>query len=378
MSCKLRCNTRFLGLLCLALAIFFSASQPARADRIILRSLKILSDRTVVSFDDDGILLDNQSKLAWHEIEKATIAADKQAAFNKLLEELGEPLYRIRQRLTTADYEGLLQPAETLYQRFSSRNSDTAYMVVQSVMWGRIAIGKREDAVEPYLNCFELLRARKSAANALPGDRRLRFDSATGLTPELIPVWFDDTAARNVLPIVFRRIAEMQKPRPEGSSIYYATLALAAGDDSAATKVLAAIKSDHKDIVELRAVIDAQREVLAGQAGVSVAKLGILANEMKPANQSLAWYWLGMSKLREKESEVQASGMLQLLRIPALVGREQPELAGAALFHVMEALAAQGKASESVSVRRELLERYGQTYYAMQVRGASPTTEKKS
>jgi hypothetical protein len=358
----------------------FAVVGPAalRADRIILRSLKIISDRTVVSFDDDGVVLDNQQRLAWHDIEKATIAPDKQAGFDKLLAELGAPIYRVRQRLSTADFEGLLQPAEALYPRFVTQTSDTAYVIVQSVMWGRIAAGRREEAVEPYLRCYEILRARKSAANALPGQRRLQFDPETGLTPDLLPVWFNTASAKNALPGVFRRIAEMPKPRPEGASIYYATLAIAAGDDASASKVLSVITSDQPAIAELRVIVDAQREVMSGKPGIAVAKLGISASQMKPENQPLAWYWLGLGKLRDSSNDVKKAGMLQLLRIPALAGRQHPELAGAALFQVMEALAAQGRASDSVAVRRELLERYGQTYYALQVRGATKTGTEKN
>ena len=360
-----------------ALSLLLFGCGLVKADRIILRSLKIISDRTVASFDDDGVVLDNQERLPWHEIEKATIAPDKQAGFDRLLLELGGPLYRIRQRLTTADYEGLLQPAEGLYPQFVSRDSDTAYVVIQSVMWGRIAAGRREEALEPYLRCHEILRARKTAANALPGERRLQLDFETGLTLELTPVWFNAEAAKAALPLIFKRIGEMKRPRPEGASIYYATLAIAAGDDAAANKVLGALKSDQPAITELRTIIDAQREVVAGKPGIAIAKLGISVNQMKPENQPLAWYWLGLSKLRDPSLDAQQEGMLQLVRIPAIVGRQQPELAGAALYHIMESLAAQGNASQSVAVRRELLERYGQTYYAMQVRGTPPGAEKK-
>src|SRR5262245_30496673 len=71
------------------------------ADRIVLRNLKIVTDRTVASFDVDGVKLDDGSVLGWDEIERATIDGDKQDAFDKQLLELGGPLYRIRQRLST-------------------------------------------------------------------------------------------------------------------------------------------------------------------------------------------------------------------------------------------------------------------------------------
>ncbi|MGE3780993.1 MAG: hypothetical protein AB7F89_27640, partial [Pirellulaceae bacterium] len=43
------------------------------ADRIVLRNLTVISDRTVASLDVDGVRLDNGSLLTWDEIEKATV-----------------------------------------------------------------------------------------------------------------------------------------------------------------------------------------------------------------------------------------------------------------------------------------------------------------
>jgi hypothetical protein len=376
MSCQQYCNTRLPVAPVILLLILVANASSSAADRIVLRSLKIISDRTVVSFDEDAIVLDNQQKLGWHEIEKATVSPAQQLAFDKQLKELGEALYRIRQRLTTADYEGLLQPAESLYPRYVTLTGDTSYLVKQSVMWGRIAAGRREESVEPYLRCWELLTARKAAAAALPGDRRLQFDPVTGLTSELPPVWFNAEAAKMALPAVKRRILEMPIPRPEGAYIYYATMAIAASDMEETTRALGAIKSNKPPVAELLTIIEAQQEVVAGKPGVSIAKLELLAKRMTPENQPLAWYWIGMSKLRDTAAEVRQTGLLQLARIPALAGRQQPELAGAALYQIMQSLSAQGDASGGVSVRRELLERYGQTYYALRVRGARGTEKK--
>lgn len=366
---------RRLAVLAAAAPLFvislLAAPQSVRADRIVLRNLKTITDRTVISFDEDGLKLDDGSSLTWDEIEKATIAPDKQPAFDILLHEIGSHLYRIRQRLTTGDYEGLLPHAEAVYQRFVKRNSDTAYMVMQAVMWGRLAAGRREAALEPYLRCFELLRSRGGAKVALPGERRLRFDTRTGLTPDLVPVWFDGQAARVALPEVFSRIAEMPRPRPAGVYVYYATLALAAGDDASAAKVLDAIQSEDAVVVELRTIIDAQREILAKDPGVAVAKLAVMSDSVSPSNRALARYWLGRGQLGSPVAEERHGGMLQLLRIPALQGRENPELAAAALFHAMEVLSAEGDLRGSVAVRRELLERYGQTYFATRLKEAS-------
>ena len=126
-----------------------------RADRIILRNLDIISDKTVDRFDEDGVRLDDGTVISWDRIEKGRVAESKQEAFDAMLADLGSDLYRIRQRMSISDYRGLLPHAETLFSRYKARPSDTAYMVFQALMWSRLAIGQREAALEPYHECVE-------------------------------------------------------------------------------------------------------------------------------------------------------------------------------------------------------------------------------
>ena len=51
---------------------------------------------------------------------------------------------------------GLLPHAEALEARYAGRRSETAYMVFQALMWSRLAVGRREAALAPYLRCFDL------------------------------------------------------------------------------------------------------------------------------------------------------------------------------------------------------------------------------
>jgi hypothetical protein len=172
------------------------------------------------------------------------------------------------------------------------------------------------------------------------------------------------------LPEVFERIAKMPQPRPDGVYVYYATLALAAGDEAAAARVLNAIQSNQAAITELVAIVGAQREIMNQQTGPATAALTDLRAGISAENRPLALYWLGMGQLGRPDEQQRRNGALELLRIPALHGRESPELAGAALFRVMEALSAAGDARGSVAIRRELLERYGQTYFAAKLKAA--------
>jgi hypothetical protein len=368
---KTLCATYTCGL---TAALF--AAIPASADRIVLRNLTVISDKTVASFDEDGIRFAEGGGVAWDEVERGTVAADKQLAFDKMLQELGEHLYRIRQRLGVEDYQGLLPHAEAVYPRYRQRRSETAYLVCQAVMWGRLADRRREEALEPYLRCYELLRAAQGKPLKLPGDRTLQVDLETGLSPELLPVWFDTQAAAKVLDEAFQTISQMAKPLPEATRVYYATLALAAGDDAKAMSVLRGFAPASPAVEQLRDVALAQREVIAGQSGAAIANLETKLEGFSPVAKPVALYWIGRAKITAANERTRQDGMLQLLRIAAVYGDQHPELAAAGLFHTMEGLANTSGAAQSAAVRKELLDRYGQTYYAARAK-EQPTGKQK-
>lgn len=380
----------WLGSLALAACALALTANPARADRLVLRNLTILQNKTVQGFDEDGVKLEGGMVVGWDEIERGSVAAGEQPKFDAMLKELGEPLYRIRQRLRTGDYEGLVASAEQVYPRYAGRPSRTAYLVEQALMWGRQAVGRREEAVEPYLYCFEFLRTAGGKADFLPGERRLKFDPATGLSPELAPIWFDAAAAAKAMPGVQKAYTVMKAPKLEAGLIYYATLALAAGDDARAATVLASIKSPDPTLTELRTVISASREVLAGRPQGTIDALAGRVDLLSPATRPLGLYWLGRAKIAKAlplkaamppmpmpatlpagDRPAVEPGLLDILKIPASYGSDQPELAGAALHLAMETLAKVGDAKGSVALRKELLEHYSQSWHGLAVRATA-------
>jgi len=338
------------------------------ADRIVLRNLDIITGKTVAGFDEDGVRLDDGSLLKWDEIERGRVSPERQAAFDQMLQELGTHLYRIRQRLTVGDYRGILPHAEAIYPRYVGRSSQTAYMVFQGLMWARLADGRRESAVEPYLRCYNYLKSLPASKVSLPGNRRLRYDPATGMTPELQPVWFDAQAAKSSLPGAYKAVSEMAPPRPEGTRVYYGTLALAAGELDQAARVLGGIQGEHPSLAQLRGIAMAQAEVLRGQPGQALGILQSNLHRLAPDNKPLAIYWLGMSKLKSADERVQRQGILELLHLPAIYGDKFPELAAAALYQSMVTFADAKDDNSRAAVRRELLEQYSQTYHAAKVR----------
>jgi hypothetical protein len=352
--------------ICLAL-LPTAAGHVEGADRIVLRNLDVVSGKTVVRFDEDGVQMDDGSLIAWDGIERGQVAASGQAAFDRMLQELGTPLYRIRQRLTVGDYAGLLDHAETLYPRYVNRKSQTAYMVLQSLMWARLSVGRREESVEPYLRCYACLRSAAGKQVVLPGTRRLQLDVETGMSPELAPIWFDAESAKKVLPAVLQAISSMPAPRPEGTRVYYGTLALAAGEVERGISVLRGIEGQLPLLAELRDIAGAQLEVANGQPGPAVSSLANRLNAMSAANKPLAIYWLGIAKLLSDQEPVQREGVLQLLHLPAVYGKQSPELAAAALYRTMGTFHTWKDDSAQSAIRRELLGQYGQTYYGAKV-----------
>jgi hypothetical protein len=239
-------------------------------------------------------------------------------------------------------------------------------MVCLALMWSRLAQGQREAALAPYLECLETRRQAAAAQRELspPGPRRLEADLQTGLTPALPPVWFDASAAREALPSVGRTIASMASPRPPAARIYYATLALAAGEVDQATQALEGLE----ELPQLKAIVAAQMELTRGQADSADEALQSLRGQLPEHLKPLAWYWSGQARLASADADTRTAGLLDLLRIAAIHGQEHAELAGAGLYTVMHALAKAGDATGSIATRRELLERYGQTWHARLLR----------
>lgn len=345
---------------------------PAAGDQLFLRNTDIIKDRKVKQFDEDGVQLDDGRTITWDLIELGKVDPDKQVAFDKMLAELGTPLYRIRQRLRFGDYQALLEHAEAVYPRYKDRSSPTAYMVFQSLMWARIAAGQREQAVEPYLRAYEYLRRTRTQPE-LPGDRRLQFDGATALSPTLQPVWFDTQSAKSALDGVRRAARAMQSPYPEGVYIYYGTLALAAGDEETGLGMLKLVQGRHRATAELKQIALAQHEVISGKPDSDVTKVETTLQNMLPQNQPAAYYWVGLAKAGQENERDRLEGVLSLLKVPALYGKQSPELAGASLYQAMNTMSDLDDVKGSLAIRRELQVRYAHTSHAAKLRDETTT-----
>jgi hypothetical protein len=373
-------NFGFQVLTGLAVAALVFPGSLAAQDRILLRDTKVLTKR-VLSFDEDGVRLEGMDQpLGWDEIESGTVSSN-QAKFDELVKEVGQDLFRIRLRLKDGNYADILPHAERIFPRYQPRRSPTAYLVSQGLMWAQLAHNQREKAVEPYLVCLDILSAKTKEKPALPGDRKLKFDLVTGLSPELAPVWFDAAAAKAALPGVQKTLAKISNASA-GANMYGVTLALSAQDLGAADKLLKHIPAKTPSLAELVDIATAQREVLSGKPGTGVAGLEKKIDQLSEVHKPLAYYWLGLAGLdaadkqladpKKKPANAAAAhnakeALVRLLHIPALYGEQHPDLAGAALYQAAKTLDALPDNSASAygvgRMRTLLLSNYPQTYH---------------
>jgi len=349
-----------------ALSLADSARLAPAADRIILRNLELVADKTVLFLDEDGVKLDGKRPggidlIPWDEIERGRVSGKLQPDFDKYLQELGPLLYRLRQRLKIGDYDGLYETAEKVFPRFAGRQSQTAYLVCQATMWGRLARGKREAAVEPYLRCTELLRSGAVKESLLPGSRRLAANADTPYCLDVAPLWLDPAAAKEALPGVQEAIRKMTSPRPDEAYLYYISLALASGDVSAAQKVFAAVQGKEVLAAEFRDILLAQQEVQSKMPGASLASLESRLPKLHPANRLLAIFWIGQSRSQSKDPAHLRDASLDFLTVAALAEDRDPELAAAGLYHALQILDKLKDTAAADAVRRELLGRYRET-----------------
>ena len=154
---------RWLGVWLLAVG----ASRVAAEDRLELRDLTVIANRTVRGFDLDGVALDDGRIIAWDRIQHGQLRsvelAPRQREFDRFLQSVGEPLYRLRQRLKVGDIQGLGKLAAELAPQYRGRTSGSSYLVAQAMFWSHLASGRREAALIAHLESYRQLQTHPAA-----------------------------------------------------------------------------------------------------------------------------------------------------------------------------------------------------------------------
>ncbi len=310
------------------LAAFTTASHAD--DVIILRSKLPVKDRKVEVLDPDGVHISGGTILAWEDIDSGRLDHD-QDRFDAMLKDLGGPLYQIGRSLKQGEHAAALESAERLFPLYVSRRSRTAHTVAQALMWGLLNKGQRERSVLPFLVVMECQRAARERVPP-PGTRRLNLDLSTGLSHDLLPLFLNATAAREVLPEVRRFISGMASPVPPGVRLLVAGLAIAALELDGAATELAQLGEVSKEVIEWHQALAARLDGARGRpAAATIAQYQRLLASETELVRLFAHYSLGETRVAQADEETRRSGVIDLLYLPAVYPNHQPDLTAAAL-----------------------------------------------
>lgn len=347
------------------------------ADELILRDWSRITNVTVAVIDDDGVKLSDGRIISWDRIESGEVSDEHQADLDQLIRELGEPLFRLRQRIRLGNDVQLLELAESLWPRFRDRTGETAIVVSCGVVRGRLATGQRADAVLPYLVFVRQLmdsEATNELNDALVTRARNEFglviDPKTGLCANLLPIWKDQQAAAKALPKLSEWLTTETNPIAPWVPIYVSSLAAFVGEFEKAQQELARMNLANDGLMELRTVIDWQLS-LQREPSMSIRSIESNLDKLLPRNRAITLYWLGLAGLKSNSEERQQAAILHLLQIPAVYPTEQ-DVAAAAIFQVADFYGSKSndaKASQKqATLRSELLRAYPNSWFAEEVR----------
>lgn len=243
-----------------------SAQDSTSEPRILLRNLERITDFSIKQIDEDGLQVQPKSsgsghrQVTWDEVQELRLASPaEQSQAEKLLKELGEPLFRLRSRLAAGNIAEIAQPAKQLYPRFVGLKGPSSRLVLQSSYLSHLHSGEREEAIVPYLLWLSLAPKSSISPVAVPGDDAApKGLSATGVDPDaagglylpdLIPIGFEANSAKKILPDLQNTIRQIPSPRPAACYLYFAAIAVAAGDVAEAKKGLSPLEKEKGGIV---------------------------------------------------------------------------------------------------------------------------------
>lgn len=355
--------------------ISFSSSVSAQ-DFLRLRDGKTLTGITVKAVTVDGVFLSTDARIAWGQIQSGGVNADHREKFDQYLKGLSEPLYLIGQRLRVRDDSSLTSIVNQMDESISLENGPTAMLMHTASFWGLVANGRREEAVIPLLKCFILRQSNASIEADIPEGRTIQFDTDTGFSADLLPIWHDTRAAKQILPKLNEMLSKLDSI-PESAFIMYSTLALAARQNEEADRILQQLSPTNDITKNMTSALTLQRAYLSGdESGLQlVNSLEPTIRSMDILSQIVANYWSGLVLLKSTNDLDQQKAMVHLITVAGNHGQKYPQLAASSLYAIYNLLADQrdrfvvglSKAERQASraaIRHEIVSRYSATSIA--------------
>ncbi len=342
---------------------------------IVLRNLELIKGKSIESFDRTAVQLTDGTELSWDEILRANLGNDRQEEFDQHIIEIGLPIFRLKSRIKRGDWTGAGLMAEPIFSDLqliekSPFTDDIKYLVNLATMKSRLKSGNRAGAVLPFLRALEIQPHVAPETLELTGENCLPENQSVALLPELLPVWFD---IENVA-ISKEQIASTKSIGPSlGRSIYLASMQIELDQNNPAEALLDQIETSKSKAAKLWSLV--LRARMLQRAGEHVQCQSLLdrnATKFTGDLRPVAIYYRALNDLLiqpksarpNQTSDVQLSKTtLMLLRIPAIYGKQHPELAAAAIFQAAKIAKSRGRHQEAQKLTQQLLQRHSHTYH---------------
>ena len=339
---------------------------------LVLRSLEIPKSE-IKQFDKRAVYLNDGTIVNWDEVLQAELPVGTKAeggvpasqeSFDHFLKTRGMPLFRIRHRLSIGDFASLSEMTEPLYEVLqglpdSLEEARADYLICLGTMRARLHGGDRAGAILPFLRASDL-RSRFSFDSGLPPEVELAVQQKDQvLSPLITPLFFDAEGARTQLALV----GSKQLGEQQGGKIYWTALAICGGEEELAREWLSQLAEQDSNWVPILA---AQVE-LRGAAGDRMEALRnpVWRAGLTRTQSIVADFLLGLAAQRIPADADQAS--LLFLKIAAASETVDRHMGSAALYQALLVARQNGKAREAEILKRELLDKYSETYHGRRV-----------
>ena len=371
---------------------------------IVLRDLTLIRGKTISAFDRNSITLSDGSTLQWDQVLKATLPDEaatggdpseaqtqRQSQFDAFVKQIGLPMFRLKTRIQQGDWAGAGKIAEPIFDSamagtFTFPNANAEYLVCLATMKSRAGQGSRArnraGAVLPFLRACLIQAKIDQKTLELSGTARIAEKSPDGISPDLLPIWFDIDQVRTAAKQIAKLDSELRKsdsgaPTSQTAlAIYLASMQIELGQNELANTNLNRLGSNpNPSATAWSTVLRARMLQKAGDHVKAQAMLDRNSQSLIGDARPVAIYYRGLSefeihdtKLKERplnsalDIELSKSSLM-LMRLPALYGESNPEIAAAGLYQVAEIAKLRGQSRQSEKLFRELLQRYPRTYH---------------
>lgn len=323
------------------------------AQHVVLRDLTFIEAAKVESMDVNGLVLDGGLQFLWSDILQGKVG-QQQNKFDGFLKEIGLPLFRIQSRLAGGSFDDLQPMANQLLQISADKAGPTAYIANAASFHDFLSQGMREAAAVPLIN---ILAMRTAAPDLKSLDRELGLRFKKDVCLNLLPIWFDDSAAKlawqNLQSASGLNAANLKQENPY-------LLSLQILNEPQTTDLTSKVKKE----TGWGPILVAQSAWLNSNPGSALESLQNSSPNLDAAQRALALYYRGlaMRDLNMKSpSDATAPWKLILLQIPAQYENQFPELSAAAIYQVLAG--SRDMPEEFESLQQELTNRFPTTWH---------------